>query len=43
MDEESVFRYMCKKIKFDHPNKWYMHNPLFGPENEVHNILWILI
>ena len=18
---------MCKKFKFDHTNKWYMHNP----------------
>ena len=28
---------MCKKFKFDHTNKWYMHNlaPVLG--NETHN------
>ena len=31
---------MCKKFKFDHANKWYMHNP--GPvlENDTHKLLW---
>ena len=30
---------MCKKFKFDHTNKWYMHNP--GPilENNTHKLL----
>ena len=31
---------MCKKLKFDHMNKWYMHNPESVLENETHNILW---
>ena len=31
---------MCKKFKFDHANKWYMHNP--GPvlDNDTHKLLW---
>ena len=31
---------MCKKFKFDHSNKWYMHKP--GPvlENDTHKLLW---
>ena len=29
-----------KKRKFDHSNKWYMHNPEFIPENETYKIHW---
>ena len=31
---------MCKKFKFDHTNKWYMHSP--GPvlENDTYKLLW---
>ena len=31
---------MCKKLKFAHYNKWYMHNP--GPvlENATHKVQW---
>ena len=31
---------MCKKLKFDRANKWYMQNP--GPviENDTHKLLW---
>ncbi len=29
---------MCKKFKFDHMNKWYMHNLVL--ENDVHKLLW---
>ena len=31
---------MCKKFKFNHTNKWYMHNP--GPflENNSNKLLW---
>ena len=31
---------MCKKFKFDHTNKWYMHNtaPVLG--NATHKLLW---
>ena len=31
---------LCKKFKFDHANKWYMHNPESVPKNETHKILW---
>ena len=31
---------MCKKFKFDHTNKWYMHNPASVQENETHIFLW---
>ena len=27
---------MCKKFKFDHANKWYMHNPAPVQENDTH-------
>ena len=29
----------CKELKFDHTNKWYMHNPEFVLENETHKLL----
>ena len=31
---------MCKKFKFDHNNKWYMHNPAPVLENNTHKLLW---
>ena len=31
---------MCKKFKFDHTNKWYMHNPASVLENDTHKLLW---
>ena len=31
---------MCKKLKFDHTNKWYMQNPQSVLENETHKLLW---
>ena len=31
---------LCKKLKFDHMNKWYMHNPESVLENETHLLLW---
>ena len=31
---------LCKKLKFDHPCKWYMHNPEYILENETHKTLW---
>ena len=31
---------LCKKLKFDHTNKWYLHNPEFVQENETHKLLW---
>ena len=31
---------LCKKSKFDHTNKWYMHNSASVLENEMHKLLW---
>ena len=31
---------MCKKFKFDHAKKWYMHNPSPVLENDTHKLLW---
>ena len=31
---------MCKKFKFNHANKWYMHNPAPVLENNTHKLLW---
>ena len=31
---------MCKKLKFDHANKWYVHNPAPVLENDTHKLLW---
>ena len=31
---------MCKKFKFNHTNKWYMHNPAPVLENATHKLLW---
>ena len=31
---------MYKKLKFDHTNKWFMHNPAAVLENDTHKLLW---
>ena len=31
---------MCKKFKFDHTNKLYMHNPAPVLENNTHKLQW---
>ena len=31
---------MCKKFKFDHANKWYMHNLATIQENDTHKLSW---
>ena len=30
---------LCNKLKFDHTNKWYMHNPESVLKNEMHKLL----
>ena len=30
-----IYWEMCKKLKFDHTNKWYMHNPAPVLENNT--------
>ena len=38
---QAILWELCKKFKskFDHTNKWYMHNPKFVLENETHKLL----
>ena len=31
---------LCKKLKFDHADKWYIHKPESVLENEMYKILW---
>ena len=31
---------LCKKLKFDPTNKWYIHNQTSVMENEMHKFLW---
>ena len=31
---------LCKKFKYNHANKWYMHNPSTVLENDTHKLLW---
>ena len=31
---------MCKKFKFDHTTKCYMHNPAPVLENDTHKLHW---
>ena len=31
---------MCEKFKYDHTNKWYVHNPATVLENNTHKLLW---
>ena len=31
---------LCKRLKFDHTIKWYIHKPESVLENETHGILW---
>ena len=35
-----IHKELCKKLKFDHTNKWYMHNSHSVLENEMHKLLW---
>ena len=30
---------LCKKLKFDHKSKWYMHNPESVLKNETYKLL----
>ena len=35
-----IHREFNKKLKFDHTNKWYLHNPESVLENETHKLFW---
>ena len=37
--DKVIHRELCKKLKFDHMNKWYMHNLESVPENEIPKLL----
>ena len=38
--EKEIHWELCKKLKFDHTNKWYKQNPESAQENETQKILW---
>ena len=38
--EKVIHWEICKKLKFDNTNKWYMHNPTPVLENATHKLLW---
>ena len=39
--EDKVIHWeMCKKLRFDHTNKWYMQKPTAVLENDIHRLLW---
>ena len=35
-----IYWELCKKFKFDHPNRWYIHNPESVLEIETHKLLY---
>ena len=35
-----IHKEMCKKLKFDHTNKWHMSNRAAVLENDTHKLLW---
>ena len=37
--DKGIHKEMCKKFKFDHTDKWYMHNPTSVLENDTHKLL----
>ena len=38
--DEVIHWGLCKKLKFNHMNKWYMHTPASVLENETHKHPW---
>ena len=35
-----IYWELCKKFKFGHKNKWYMHKSKSVQESETHKLLW---
>ena len=35
-----IYKELFKKFKFNHTNKWYMHDPESVQENETDKLLW---
>ena len=40
MVRKVIYWEFCKKYKFDHTNKWFMHNPEAVLENETYKLRW---
>ena len=38
--EKVILREWCKRLKFHHTYKWYIHKPESARENETSKILW---
>ena len=38
--DKVIHRELCKKLKFDHANRWFMQNPESVLKNEMHKVLW---
>ena len=38
--EKVIHWELCKKLKFDHTSKQFIHNPESILENETHKLLW---
>ena len=38
--EAMIHSELCKGLKFDHANKWYIQNPESIQENEIDKLLW---
>ena len=37
---KGIYWKLCKRLKFDHTNKWYIHKPEPVQENETPKIFW---
>ena len=35
-----IYRELCKRLKFGHTTKWYIHKPDSVLENDKYKILW---
>ena len=35
-----IYWELCKRLKFDHTNKWYIYKVEFVLKNETHKIIW---
>ena len=38
--DKVIYWKLCKKLKFDHTNRWFMNNPESIQENETRKLLW---
>ena len=40
--DKVIYWELFKKFRFNHTNKWYMHNPTSVLENDIYKLLWDL-